>query len=113
MHTEGDGKQVLELFMRPVEKALRELYGRHTLGWVSALAFHKCKDQRGNRLGPDIVPDIDHDIGGYHAPISGHPKLIPILIPISGKWFTISVMSSANRGAIMSHYFYFDILYPL
>ena len=25
MHTEGDGEQVLELFMRPVEKVLREL----------------------------------------------------------------------------------------
>ena len=50
MHTEGDGEQVLELFMRPVEKVLRDLHGRHTLGWVSALAFHEYKDQRGNRL---------------------------------------------------------------
>ncbi len=27
--------------------------------------------------GPDIVSDIDYDIGGYHTPISGHPILVP------------------------------------
>ncbi len=67
--------------------------------------------------GPDILSDIDYDIGGYHTQISGHPILVPdidrfdtdigischryrvlghpilypILIPISGMWFTISV----------------------
>ena len=34
-------------------------------------------------LMPDIVSDIDDDIGGSETPISGHPILYPILTPIS------------------------------
>jgi hypothetical protein len=35
MHTEGDGEQVLELFMRPVEKVLRKLMADIRLAGVS------------------------------------------------------------------------------
>ena len=39
MHTEGDGEQVLELFMRPVEKALRELMADIRLAGCQHLHF--------------------------------------------------------------------------
>jgi hypothetical protein len=29
------------------------------------------------KKGPDIVSDIDYDIGGYHTPILRHPILVP------------------------------------
>jgi hypothetical protein len=36
-------------------------------------------------MKPDIVSDIDEDIGGCYTPISGYPIWCPILlIPISG-----------------------------
>jgi hypothetical protein len=34
--------------------------------------------------GPDLVSDIDYDIGGYHTPISGHPILVPYIDTILG-----------------------------
>ena len=50
MHAEGDGEQVLELFMRPVEKVLRELMAEMRLAGCQHFAFHEYKDPRGNRL---------------------------------------------------------------
>ena len=50
MHTEGDGDQVLELFMRPSEKVLRELMADVRLAGSQHFAFHEYKDPRGNRL---------------------------------------------------------------
>jgi hypothetical protein len=50
MHTPGDGDQVLELFMRPSEKVLRELMADVRLAGSQHFAFHEYKDPRGNRL---------------------------------------------------------------
>ena len=50
MHTEGDGDQVLELFMRPAEKVLRELMADVRLAGSQHFAFHEYKDPHGNRL---------------------------------------------------------------
>ena len=43
MHTEGDGKKVLELFMRPVEKALRELKADIRLAGCQHLHFTSAR----------------------------------------------------------------------
>ncbi len=43
MHTEGDGKQVLELFMRPVEKALCELKADIRLAGCQHLCFTSAR----------------------------------------------------------------------
>ncbi len=50
MHSEGDGEQVLEMFMRPSEKVLRELMADVRLAESQHFAFHEYKDPRGNRL---------------------------------------------------------------
>ena len=41
MHKEGDGPPVLELFVRPVEKVLRELVGDVHLACHKHFAFHE------------------------------------------------------------------------
>ena len=43
MHTGGDGKKVLELFMRPVEKALRELKADIRLAGCQHLHFTSAR----------------------------------------------------------------------
>ena len=50
MRMEGDGPQNPELFMRPVEKVLRELVGDMRLAGHQHFAFHEYKDPRGNRI---------------------------------------------------------------
>ena len=86
MHTEGGGEQVLELFMRvskdPVSKDRdRQIAASKSRWWLSRSSVKNIvQDVAAEHtvwLGPDIVPDIDHDIGGYHTPISGRPILVP------------------------------------
>jgi hypothetical protein len=50
MHKDGDGQRILELFTRPVEKALSELIGDLRLAGHQHVAFHEYKDPHGNRL---------------------------------------------------------------
>ena len=49
MHTKGGGEQVLEVFMHPAEKVLRELMADMRLAGSQHYAFHECKDPCGNR----------------------------------------------------------------
>ena len=50
MKVDGDGDQNPELFMRPIEKVLRELIADMRLAGCQHFAFHEYKDPRGNRL---------------------------------------------------------------
>ena len=50
LHVEGDSKQVLDLFKRPVEKVLQVLISEIRLAGCQHCAYQEYKDQRGNRL---------------------------------------------------------------
>ncbi len=64
--------------------------GGLTVMMISTLGEHSMK--------PDIVSDIDDDIGGCYTPILGYPILVPMLTPISG--VILTTISGVNRYCV-------------
>jgi len=59
MHVEGDGEQVLELFTRLVDRELTQAESRYSVRYLLRYRILSYPD-----IGlPDIVSDIDTDIG--------------------------------------------------
>ena len=77
MRMEGDGPQNPELFMRPVEKVLRELVGDMRLAGHQHFAFHEYKDPRGNRI---FAGDANGSVSFQLAQMRIGPGKVPVSI---------------------------------
>jgi hypothetical protein len=77
MHKDGGGPQVLELFVRPVEKVLRDLIGDLRLAGHQHFAFHEYKDPQGNRL---LAGDANRSVSFQLAQIKIGNDKVPVSI---------------------------------
>ena len=77
MRMEGDGPQNPELFMRPVEKVLRELVGDMRLAGHQHFAFHEYNDPSGNRI---FAGDANGSVSFQLAQMRIGPGKVPVSI---------------------------------
>ena len=116
MRKEGDGLQNPELFMRPVEKVLRELIGDMRLAGNQHYGFHEYKDPHGNRL---FAGDANGSVSFQLAQIKLGPGKVPvsIVIYIDGtflkKGIPIRPVYSEYRTRHSTRYRFYNIRYRI